>query len=140
MKFGEIITGEIAVSDTYTINKEEIKEFALQYDPQYMHINEAKANKSIFKGIIASGMHTLSLTFKLWNQIFDLGEDVIAGTGINNLKLTKPVYPGDILYMTSEVIKKRERRNNGEITILINTYKNDGVQVLQFESVVLVAK
>jgi acyl dehydratase len=140
MKFDEIKTGKIAESGTYIMGKQEIIEFASQYDPQYMHINEDKAKQSIFKGIIASGMHTMSITFKLWNQIFNLGEDVIAGTAINNLKLTKPVYPGDILYIRSEVIKKREKRNAGEVTSLITTYKNDGIQVLQFESVFLVAK
>ena len=57
-----------------------------KYDPQYMHIDEEKAKKSRFKGIIASGLHTLNISFKLWVELGILGDDVIASTGVNNLK------------------------------------------------------
>lgn len=128
------------MSEKHTITKEEIVNFAMKYDPQYMHIDEEKAKKSIFNNIIASGLHTLAITFKLWHTIFNLGDQVIAGKAINNLKLIKPVYPKDSLYVTSEVIQKKERKKHGEIIVLIKTYKETGIKVLQFESVVLVKK
>jgi acyl dehydratase len=140
LKFDEVNIGEVFNSSSYTISKEEIVEFALQFDPQYMHVDEEKANQSIFKGIIASGVHTLSLSIKLWNEISVWGTDVIAGTGMNNLEYTKPVYPGDDLYVMAEVIKKRGKRKSGEVTILLTTYKNDGIQVLKAEMSVLLVK
>ena len=36
------------------------------------------------------------------------GEDVIAGTGMNNIKFIKPVYPGDELHTIIQVIGKKE--------------------------------
>ncbi|KGM45103.1 MaoC family dehydratase [Neobacillus niacini] len=140
MKFKELSIGQKFETLSYKVGKNEIMTFASQFDPQYMHIDEEKAKQSRFKGIIASGLHTLSLSFKLWVETGVLGEDVIAGTGVNNLKFTKPVYPEDVLYVTAEVIKKEERKGAGEVTLLLSSYKNNGEQVLQAEISALVSK
>ena len=52
----------------------------------------------MYKGIIASGMHTLSLSFKLWIEENKYEEDIIARTHLNNVTFIKPVYP-NITYM-----------------------------------------
>ena len=140
MKFDELAIGQKFETSSYKVGKEEIIAYATQFDPQYMHIDEEKAKQSRFKGIIASGLHTLSLSFKLWVEAGVFGEDVIAGTGVNNLKFTKPVYPEDILYVTTEVIKKEERNRSGEVTLLLSSFKNTGEQVLQAEISALVSK
>jgi acyl dehydratase len=140
MKFGELSIGQRFETMSYKVSKEEIIVFASQFDPQYMHIDEEKAKESRFKGIIASGLHTLSLSFKLWVETGILGEDVIAGTGVNNLKFTKPVFPDDVLYVTTEVIELEERKGSGEVTLLLSTFKNDGEQVLKAEISALVSK
>jgi acyl dehydratase len=140
MKFGELSIGQRFETMSYKVSKEEIIVFASQFDPQYMHIDEEKAKESRFRGIIASGLHTLSLSFKLWVETGILGEDVIAGTGVNNLKFTKPVFPDDVLYVTTEVIELEERKGSGEVTLLLSTFKNDGEQVLKAEISALVSK
>jgi acyl dehydratase len=140
MKFGELSTGQRFETSSYKVSKEEIIVFATQFDPQYMHIDEEKAKESRFKGIIASGLHTLSLSFKLWVETGILGDDVIAGTGVNNLKFTKPVFPDDVLYVTTEVIELKERKETGAVTLLLSTFKNDGEQVLMAEISALVSK
>jgi acyl dehydratase len=140
MKFGELSIGQRFETISYKVSKEEIITFASQFDPQYMHIDEEKAKESRFRGIIASGLHTLSLSFKLWVETGILGEDVIAGTGVNNLKFTKPVFPDDVLYVTTEVIELEERKETGEVTLLLSTFKNGGVQVLMAEISALVSK
>ncbi|KIY21043.1 MULTISPECIES: MaoC/PaaZ C-terminal domain-containing protein [Mesobacillus] len=140
MKYHEIMIDEKFKSASYTVTKEEIMEFASQFDPQYMHIDEEKAKQSMFKGIIASGLHTLCISFKLWTDMNILGEDIIAGTGVNNLKFTKPVYPEDTLYVTAEVIKKTDKTKSGEVTLLLTSYNYDDIQVLQAEISALVSK
>ncbi|MEH7009590.1 MaoC family dehydratase [Neobacillus niacini] len=140
MKFGEISIGQRFETTSYKVSKEEIFAFAAQFDPQYMHIDEEKAKESRFKGIIASGLHTLSLSFKLWVETGMFGDDVIAGTGVDNLKFTKPVFPDDVLYVTTEVIKKKERKGSGEVTLLLTTFNNNGEQVLKAELSALISK
>ena len=140
MKFDELSIGQKFETLSYKVGKEEIITFARQFDPQYMHIDEEKAKQSRFKGIIASGLHTLSLSFKLWVEAGVFGDDVIAGTGVNHLQFIKPFYPEDVLYVTTEVIKKEERKGSGEVTLLLLSFKNDGEQILQAEISALVSK
>ena len=62
MKYNMFSIGDTFTSKHYKITEEEILEFAHQFDPQYMHLDKKKAGQGMYKGIIASGMHTLSLS------------------------------------------------------------------------------
>jgi len=140
MKFDEVPLGQRFETAYYKVSKEEIIAFASQFDPQYMHLDEEKAKQSRFQGIIASGLHTLSMAFKLWVELGVFGEDVIAGTSMNNLKFIKPVYPDDVLHVIAEVTRKEERKRNGEVTWLLTAYNQNGMEVLSTEMSALIAK
>lgn len=141
MNFDMLTIGQAFKTGLHKVTEEEIITFASEYDPQYMHVDAKKAEKSIFKGIIASGLHTLNLSFKLWVELDLFGDNVIAGTGIDNLEFTKPVYPEDVLNVVATIIDKKEKEKSGEVTILLSTYKNDGkIQVLKAELSALISK
>ncbi|WP_283656205.1 MaoC/PaaZ C-terminal domain-containing protein [Paenibacillus sp. RC334] len=123
------------------ITKENITKFAAEFDPQYMHLDEEKAKQGRFNGIIASGIQTIAVSFKLWVETGSYGDDVIAGTAMNNLKFLKPVYPGDELYTVVEVIAVNEKNNGtGIVTVLLSTYNNKDVKVFEGELSVLINK
>ena len=107
MKLNQFTVGQEFETKSFKLTKKNIMEFAKEYDPQYMHLDEEKANQGRFNGIIASGVHTLAISFKLWVEEGKYGEDVIAGTRMNNIKFIKPVYPGDELYTVVKVIDKK---------------------------------
>ena len=65
MKFDEFSIGQTFETQSYKMNMEEIMAFASQFDPQHMHMDEEKAKQGRFKGIIASGLHTLSISFTM---------------------------------------------------------------------------
>jgi len=114
--------------------------FAKEFDPQYMHLDEEKAKQGRFNGIIASGIHTMALSFKLWIEQGMYEEDVIAGTEMNNIKFIKPVYPGDELHTIVKVIDKETRkRETGILTVLLSTY-NKEQKVFEGELSVLIKK
>lgn len=134
MKLNEFTIGQEFNTKSFQLTKELIQEFAGEYDPQYMHIDDEKANQSRFNGIIASGMHTLAITFKLWVEEGRYGDDVIAGTEMNNVKFIKPVYPEDKLYTIVKVIDKQERKfESGILTVRLTTYNQNEVKVLEGE-------
>ncbi len=106
-----------------------------------MHLDEEKAKQGRFNGIIASGIQTIAVSFKLWVETGSYGDDVIAGTAMNNLKFLKPVYPGDELYTVVEVIAVNEKNNGtGIVTVLLSTYNNKDVKVFEGELSVLINK
>lgn len=140
MRFDEFILEQVFETRSIKVSKEEIMSFADQFDPQYMHLDEEKAKQGRFKGIIASGLHTLSLSFRLCIDVGMFGEEVIAGTGINNLRFIKPVFPDDALYSIIKVIDKKKTKNNaGIVTMLVTSFTNEGEKVLEFEMSALVS-
>ncbi|MFP5468894.1 MAG: MaoC/PaaZ C-terminal domain-containing protein, partial [Alphaproteobacteria bacterium] len=54
----DFVPGEVAQFGAYHVTKEEIIEFASEYDPQPMHIDEEGAKKSFMGGLCASGWHS----------------------------------------------------------------------------------
>ncbi|PZT54652.1 MaoC family dehydratase [Paenibacillus silvae] len=139
MKFSEFTVGQRYETAAITLSKEDITRFAEMYDPQYMHLDEEKAKKGRFGGLIASGMQTLNVSFRLWIDVGIYGEHIIAGTGMNQLQFLKPVYPGDELHVIAEVIELRPRRaGNGTVTVLLSTYNQKGQNVFRAELSALV--
>jgi acyl dehydratase len=134
MKFSEFEVGQRYETKSIKLSKEAIVDFAKVYDPQYMHIDEEKAKQGRFGDLIASGMQTMSLSFKLWVEEGIYGEEVVAGTGMNNIQFLKPVYPDDELRVVVEVIDiLPKRRGNGIVTIQLNTYNQNDVKIFQAE-------
>ena len=62
----DIRVGEEFNLGTYVPSRREIVEFARQWDPQPFHIDVEFAKKWSFDGLVASGLHTMAVTLKLW--------------------------------------------------------------------------
>ncbi|MCQ6281290.1 MaoC family dehydratase [Bacillus sp. EB600] len=141
MKLDELSIGQVFKTKSFKLTKEDIMRFAGEFDPQYMHLDEEKANQGRFHGIIASGIHTLALTFKLWVEEGIYGEDVIAGTRMNNLKFIRPVYPGDELQVIVKVIDKKATKNEtGILTVLLSAFNDKKEKVFEGELSALIKR
>lgn len=134
MRLSEFSIGEVFITKSIKVTKEDIIRFAGEFDPQYMHLDEEKANQGMFNGIIASGMHTLAISFKLWVEEGNYGEDIVAGSRMNNIKFSKPVYPDDELHTVVKVIDKKAIKNEkGILTVLLSTINDKEEKVFQGE-------
>ncbi len=141
MKFDEFTIGQVFETKSFKLTKEDIMRFAGEFDPQYMHLDEEKANQGRFNGIIASGIHTLAISFKLWVEQGIYGDDVIAGTRMNNIKFIKPVYPDDELHTIVEVIDKKAKNNEtGIVTVLLYTFNDKEEKVFEGDLSVLIKR
>jgi acyl dehydratase len=99
--------GERFRSKGVTLTEAEIINFALAYDPQPFHVDVGAAAGSTFGGLIASGIQTFALGWRMF-----LGEGLFAACGlgspgIDELRWTAPVRPGDTLYTEAEVLDVR---------------------------------
>ncbi|MCF3943800.1 MaoC family dehydratase [Oceanobacillus alkalisoli] len=141
MKLDEFTIGDVFETKSYKITKEDILRFAGEFDPQYMHLDEEKANQSRFKGIIASGIHTLAISFKLWVEEEKYGADVIAGTGMNHIKFLKPVYPDDELHLLVEVLDKKViKKETGLLTVSLSTFNDKEEKVFEGDITALIKR
>ena len=141
MKLDEFTIGDVFETKSHKLTKEDIVRFAGEFDPQYMHLDEEKANQGRFNGIIASGIHTLAISFKLWVEDGRYGANVIAGTKMNNIKFIKPVYPDDELHIIVEVIDKKAKKNeSGLLTVLLSTFNDKKEKVFEGDLTVLIKR
>jgi acyl dehydratase len=115
------------------IDKEGIKRFAAEFDPQRFHLDENAADSSIFGGLVASGWHTAAVTMRLLveSDFKPAGGNV--GAGIDDFRWPRPVRPGDELRVESEVLEMRPSRSRpgqGLIKVRTTTLNQDGEAVL----------
>jgi acyl dehydratase len=94
--FENITDGERLKCRKVTITREAIIEFAMRYDPQPFHVDEIAARESIFGGLVASSLHTLSACTRLVVEAVD-DVAILSGVGMYEVKMFNPVRPGDTL-------------------------------------------
>jgi len=100
--FEDFIPGESIQLGQRTVTEEEIIAFATQFDPQTFHIDKVAAKESIFGDVIASGWHTCSMMMRMVVDGFIGDSSSMGSPGIDNIRWTAPVRPGDTLTVTAE--------------------------------------
>lgn len=117
--FEDAEVGTTSKAGPRLVSKEEIVQFAKQYDPLPRHIDEEAAARSIFGGLTASSAHTfsvlISLTTKLQPRL-----NVLAGMGWDELRLPTPVRPGDELDLEVIVLEVKESKSKSDRGIVRN--------------------
>ena len=97
MYFEDFACGYSYTTEHYLVPNDEIIDFAQQWDPQPFHIDETAAEDYPYGGLIASGWHTLLISFRLMLETGKLKECSIGSPGMQELRWLLPVKPGDTL-------------------------------------------
>jgi acyl dehydratase len=134
--------GQTFESPRVTVDAQAIKAYARQFDPQPFHLDEAAATGTFFKGLAASGWHTVSMTMRL---LVDGGLPIaggIIGAGVDEIRWPRPTRPGDTLRLVSEVLEVRpskSRPDQGLMKVRTTTFnqRDEPVQVMVSNLVVM---
>lgn len=104
--FDQLQIGDTLLTGTRTITLDDIVKFAaLSGDTFYAHMNDEEARSNgIFEGRVAHGYFVVSAAAGLFVEP-SLGP-VLANYGLENLRFTKPVYPGDTIQVRLTVKQK----------------------------------
>jgi acyl dehydratase len=138
----DFTVGQRFISATHRIDADQIKAFALHFDPQPFHTDEAAAQAGFFKGLAASGWHTAAITMSL---LVKSGMPIAGGLIGAGGEITWPraVRPGDVLQVESEVLAvtpSRSKPERGMITVKSETRNQNGEVVQLLTSKMLVWK
>ena len=120
--FEDFEVGQRFVSQGVTFTEASIIDFATRYDPQRFHIDREAAAHTPFGGIVASGFQTLALSFRMFFELGAIRESGIGAPGIEELRWTAPVRPGDTLHAEVEVIELRPSRSKPDRGIVRMRY------------------
>ncbi len=116
--------------------------FAELYDPQPFHLNEAAGAETMFGGLIASGLQTLSHCHGLAvrrGMLERMG--ALAGLGLDKIRFPRPVRPGDQVTATLRTVSLRPTRGQpekGVACVGFEAVNQDGEQVITYELTILV--
>jgi acyl dehydratase len=137
--FEDVQVGETMRFGRYQVTREEIAEYARQFDPQPFHLDEEAARQSIFGGLIASGWHTGAMFIRMVCEGMVPSHATAGAKGFDDLRWLKPVRPGDVLSVESEVREKIEGRRPDVGTVKVESRISNqrGEVVMSLVSLVL---
>src|SRR5258708_24437137 len=110
--FDDLTLGMRFKSGEVSVSKEDIKRFAAEFDPQPFHLDEAAAEKTVFKALAASGWHTAAISMGLTVEVRPFGPHPLMGLGVDDLRWMLPVRPGDVQRRSSTPDRKSTRLNS----------------------------
>jgi acyl dehydratase len=132
--FEDIAEGERLACLPVPISKEEIVSFATRFDPQPFHTDEDAASASVFGGLIASSLHTLSACTR---AVVEAQGDVaiLSGIGMDEVKMFTPVRPGDVLIIDARWVdlkRSRSKPDRGFARIRCKVANQNGEAVIEY--------
>ncbi len=116
--FEELKIGEQIITKKRIITSEDINKFAdLTGDHFYAHIKETDFSNTMFEQQVAHGYFIMSAAAGLFVDSFEKNP-VLLNYGIDDLRFTKPVYPGHEIYIRftcKEKIEQELREINPDV-------------------------
>jgi len=141
--FEEFHVGDKFSTRGITLTESQIVDFALTYDPQHMHVDATAAAAGPFGGLIASGFQTLALSFRLFYDLGLVVESNIVGPGMDEVRWTAPVKPGDTIRTVVEVIEAREsqsKQDRGTVRFLFTVLNQRDETVMTYKAITIIRK
>jgi acyl dehydratase len=141
--FGDIFYAEdLRVGDWMDLGsveatREEIIRFAHRFDPLPIHVD---GTDSPFGDVIASGMHTLALFSSMASPKFQARLALVAGKGIERMRLPHPVRPGAVLSGSLQVVEVRMAPRKADVHCLFEMVDQDSQVVLSMVGIQVVRR
>ncbi|MEJ2866289.1 MaoC family dehydratase [Actinomycetospora sp. OC33-EN08] len=132
---------DFEVGDVYqhplgrTINEADNTWFTLlTMNTNQAHFNAQVGASSEFGRMLVASPLTIAIA--MGQSVTDTTQNAFANLGLDDLKLTAPVFVGDTIWSESIVLEKRESKSRphaGIVTIRTRTLNQDAIEVLSFE-------
>ena len=143
MFFEDFEVGTTEEFGEYLVTEEEILEFASKYDPQAFHLSDEAAKATLFGGLCASGWHTCAIAMRMLVDNMPESNKSLGSPGIDELRWTRPVFPGDTLRVKTTVLSKtnsRSRPDLGSLQMLNEVFIQKNELVMSNKPIVIYRK
>ena len=130
----DLVEGERFTCRPVAFDREGILAFAKAYDPLPFHADEEAAGRSIFGGLIASALHTISACTR---TVVEAHGDIaiLSGLSIDEIRTFLPVRPGDVLVVEGRwegLRRSRSRPDRGIAGLKCRVANQRGETVLEY--------
>jgi len=111
LRFEDFTVGRKFTFGDHLVTEKAIIDFALEYDPQPMHVDPVAAKNDMMGRLIASGWHLCALAMRLIKDgLFD-DQTSLGSPGVDEVQWRRPVRPNDRLSMEAEVLEARSSKS-----------------------------
>ena len=114
----DLTAGDVFELGSYTVSTDELTGFAEQWDPQFFHVDGDAADRGLFSGLIASGIHTMAVFQRLSVAGFWARSATIAARGIREVRFVRPVRPGSTL--SGRLVVEDVQHRDGRSLVTVN--------------------
>lgn len=131
--FEDLRLGQSFATAETEVGAEDIVDFARRFDPQDFHLDDDAAASSAFGGLVASGLHTLSLSFRLFFDLRLWPEAILGSPGMREVLWLKPLRPGDRIRVVAEIVELRRsetKPDRGLVAIRHDTFNHRGERIM----------
>ena len=112
--FEDLESGQVLEFGGHTVTGGEMVDFARRFDPQPFHVDEQAAAEGPFGGLVASGWHTAAIFMRMYVDAILSNAASMGSPGVEELRWTKPVRPGDTLRGRARVLEARASSTHPE--------------------------
>src|SRR5437899_2114958 len=133
----DFAVGDATEFGPVTVTAKEIVECASRYDPQPFHLSDEAGKATPFGGLIASGWHTTALFMGMFVRAVLLDSASLGSPGVDEVRWTAPVRPGDTLSGRSKVTEVKASSTNprrGTVFTTNEVFNQDGTLVLTLKA------
>jgi acyl dehydratase len=131
--FEDLAVGRSFTTAAAEVTAAEIIDFARRFDPQEFHLDAEAARASAFGGLVASGLHTLSLSFRLFFDLRIWPEAILGSPGLREVQWLKPLRPGDRIHVVATVVevkRSQSKPDRGVVTMRHDTFDAEGERIM----------
>lgn len=135
--YEDLVEGSRIEMPKKEVTAEEIIEFAAEFDPQPMHLDEEAGKASLMGGLGASGWHTCAMFMRMMCDAFLLDSTSQGAPGVEFARWKKPVLAGDTLSGHSTVVARRRSKSRGDlgfVTCRHEVVNQKGETVMELEN------
>jgi acyl dehydratase len=143
LTFEDFPPGRFGTFGPRPVSRDEILEFAAEFDPQPMHLDEAAAGKSMLKGLSASGWHLCSIMMRMMADGFITRTASLGSPGVNEVRWLLPLRPGDEVTLEVDVLEARvskSRPQTGIVTFKSTARNARGEALCEMTSPIMVGR
>lgn len=109
--FEDYVAGSAYEYGHISVGQTEIVEFAERFDPQPIHMDSRFAAAGPFGGLIASGWHSAGIFMRLFATHYLSRVASLASPGVDELRWSAPLRPGDSLRLRTTILETRRSRS-----------------------------
>jgi acyl dehydratase len=109
--FEDYVPGTTAEFGPLQVAEDDVVDFGRRFDPQPFHVDAEAAAAGPFGGLIASGWHTCALMMRLLADEYLSPVSSLGSPGVDELRWSAPVRPGDQLTLRTTVVEARPSRS-----------------------------